>query len=150
MDNSDNHLLSDWRSASDATAFAELVSRHSPMVYGTCVRILGNACDAEEITQECFVELLKSNIPSHASLGGWLHAVATTRALNRLRSDGRRKSREARYAEGIPLTTEPTWDDVRAFVDEAIGARGNLELLRGQRQRTRTRVANDRTQFDAG
>jgi DNA-directed RNA polymerase specialized sigma24 family protein len=29
-------------------AFAELVAHYSPMVYRTCLRVLGNASDAEE------------------------------------------------------------------------------------------------------
>ena len=119
---SDIDLLTHWRTAGDANTFAEMVSRHSPMVYGTCVRILGNRSDSEDVTQECFLELLKHDVAIRVSLGGWLHTVATRRALNRLRTENRRQNRERKYAEETPMIPEPTWDEVRSYVDEAIFA----------------------------
>ena len=61
-------------------AFAELVARHAAMVYGTCRRVLGNAADAEEVAQECFLQLISARIRIRDSLGPWLHTVAQRRA----------------------------------------------------------------------
>ena len=53
----DSALLERWSTRRDVEAFTELVSRHSAMVYTTCKRILQNDADAEDVSQECFIEL---------------------------------------------------------------------------------------------
>ncbi len=57
-----------WQSERDPEAFAELVSRYSGLVFGTCRRILGNAADAEDVTQECFLEILRADFRVQRSL----------------------------------------------------------------------------------
>ena len=42
----DSSLLSRFLSRRDEDAFAALVHRHGPLVYGTCLRILGNRTDS--------------------------------------------------------------------------------------------------------
>jgi len=78
----------------DADAFAEIVSRYSAMVYGTCKRVTRNPTDAEDVAQECFIELARVRRTITPSLGGWLHRVAVRRSLNRLKAESRRKRRE--------------------------------------------------------
>jgi len=115
-------LYERWRSTRDPEAFAEIVSRHSAMVYGTCKRVLGNPSDAEDAAQECFIELARARKSIRCSLGGWLHRVAVRRSLNLIRAERRRKRREARFMERMDTNNEVTWDDVQAHVDEAIAA----------------------------
>ena len=50
------------------------------MVYATCKRILGNATEAEDVAQECFVELLRGRANVQSSLAPWLYTVAIRRA----------------------------------------------------------------------
>ena len=90
----DQSLLSRYTATQDAAAFEELVHRYAGMVKGVCVRLLGNSHDAEEVTQECFLELARHSADVHTSLAGWLHRTATSRSLNALRSRVRRKVRE--------------------------------------------------------
>lgn len=115
----DAALLDRWRARNDADAFAELLSRHATMVYGACLRVLKNPSVAEEVAQECFVELMKG--PRNVRcVGGWLHTVATRRALDRAKAEGRRVEREAKYAATLDTGEAPAWDDTRAFVDRAV------------------------------
>lgn len=124
MNPSDGTLLERWLAHRDAEAFAELVARHSTMVYGACRRILRNEADACEVAQECFVTLIRSAPAPRrdaASFGGWLHTVATRLALNRVREQRRRRLREERYAVARASHDEaPAVDDVAARVDEAL------------------------------
>lgn len=92
-------LYERWRGTRDPDAFAEIVSRHSAMVYGTCKRVLGNPSDAEDAAQECFIELARARKNIKCSLGGWLHRVAVRRSLNLIRAERRRKGREVRFVE---------------------------------------------------
>jgi RNA polymerase sigma factor (sigma-70 family) len=118
----DRTLMERWRATHDAEAFAEIVSRHSAMVYGTCKRVLGNPTDAEDVAQECFLELAESRTAIRSSLGGWLHKAAVHRSLNRIKADSRRKQREARFAAEVGYSSGPSWDDIQAHIDEAIAA----------------------------
>ena len=104
MDHSDTTLLRRWQRYSDSEAFAELVGRHSAMVFTTSNRILRNNADAEDVTQECFMELGGIRTLLGNSLGGLLHTLATHRSLDRLKSESRRREREIRFAMGRPAS----------------------------------------------
>jgi len=119
MPQSDAVLLEKWRACSDADAFAELLSRHASMVYGACLRVVRNPSIAEEVAQECFLELMKGPRGVQC-IGAWLHTVATRRALDRVKSEQRRHAREQQYAASLDAVAEVSWDDTREFVDEAI------------------------------
>ncbi|GMV92522.1 MAG: hypothetical protein AMXMBFR82_23000 [Candidatus Hydrogenedentota bacterium] len=121
MSASEQHLLRQWIERRDPDAFAEIVRRHATMVYSTCCRVLGNASDAEDIAQECFLKLAQERRPIQ-SPGGWLHRLATHRSIDRIRSVSRRTKREQQFAEDHPESVEPAWDDIREMVDEAIAA----------------------------
>ncbi|MCH7960128.1 MAG: sigma-70 family RNA polymerase sigma factor [Candidatus Hydrogenedentes bacterium] len=120
MSPKDSALLDRWFSGQDADAFNELVARYSSLVYATCLRILRNSDDAEDLTQECFIRLAQTDPKVRTSLSGWFHAAATSRALNRIRADKRRIAREQRYTETTSNPSESSWGDVKVFVDEAI------------------------------
>lgn len=117
---SDLTLLEEWTARRDAQAFRALVLQYGPMVFGTCRRILGNGTEAEDVTQECFEVLAQARRRPAEHLGAWLHRVATNRALDRIRSERRRKQREARFATEQPSQAEPAWDDIYDRLDEAV------------------------------
>lgn len=120
---SDLRLLESWWTRRDAEAFNEIMTRYSGLVFGACLRVLGNASEAEDVAQECFVRLAERREDIRISLGGWLHRTATRRALDAHRSGSRRRAREERYAkaaESIKLPDDLAWQEIRALVDEAI------------------------------
>ncbi len=120
MRNSDSALLERWIAARDPEAFAQIVDRHAGMVLWTCRRVLGNVADAEETTQDCFLQVSQAQRTIKPSLGGWLHRVATNRALDRLRSDNARVAREETYAAERSASEEPVWNDIQPHVDVII------------------------------
>ncbi len=118
----DTALLDRWNETRDADAFSEIVSRHSGMVYGACMRILQDPAAAEDVSQECFIGLATGRTRIRTALGGWLHKAATHGSLNRLRAEKRRKEREKRFVQKSKSYTEPTWSDIQDHLDEAIAA----------------------------
>lgn len=113
-------LLARYRMARDAEAFHEIVVRHQDMVFATCRRILGNAADAEDAAQTCFLTLARRPERVRRSLAGWLHRAAVGSAIDLLRRDRARRAREGKAMQGKPSTAEGSWDDLAPAIDEAI------------------------------
>lgn len=90
----DAELLARYRSARSQDAFAQIVQRHHVMVFRTCMRLLGNAHDAEDVTQEVFLRLARRCDTVAGSLAGFLHKVAHDVSIERLRARERRARRE--------------------------------------------------------
>ena len=103
----DQTLLSQYVATQDSDAFEELTRRYAGLVKGVCVRLLGNSHDAEEIAQECFLELARNAADVHTSLAGWLRSAATSRSLNAIRSRSRRKIREREFSDDADATVPP-------------------------------------------
>lgn len=61
----------------DVEAFNELVNRHHTKIYGLAYRMLGNSEDAEDATQETFLEAYKSikTFRFQSQFGTWLYRV---------------------------------------------------------------------------
>ena len=60
MSDSETAEFNRWARSRDAEAFEALVSRHAPMVFATCRRVLGDSGEAEDAAQETFEALVKA------------------------------------------------------------------------------------------
>jgi RNA polymerase sigma-70 factor, ECF subfamily len=89
--------------ARDTAALAELYDRHSRLVFGLVLRIVGDRGEAEEILQEAFVRVWTRTDRYEARMGGplpWIVRVARNCAIDRLRA---RRVRAAVHAPGIDV-----------------------------------------------
>jgi len=77
----------------DETAFKFLVDTYQDRVFNTAIGIVQNAEDAEDVAQEVFIQVYKSihGFKGESKLSTWLYRIATTRALDLLRT---RKSKK--------------------------------------------------------
>ena len=80
----DRELFSKYAASGSSRAFAEIVKRHSAMVYSTCLRVLGDAHAAEDAAQAAFLVLVgkAKKLPKNTVLSGWLFLTAQHAALN--------------------------------------------------------------------
>jgi RNA polymerase sigma factor (sigma-70 family) len=117
----DRELLERFAVRGDEMAFAAVVRRHGPMVWGVCLRQLADLSDAEDAFQATFLVLARK---AHALgrrelLGNWLYGVAlrTARKAKCLRA--RRRAHE-RQVEAMPQMHTPgpkTWSDLSLLLD---------------------------------
>ena len=119
-----NHL-----NQQDSQALTQLMRQHSDMVYAVCLRILGHHDQAADASQETFIQLLKSAKSITGSLSAWLHRVATTKAIDLARREGRRRHIHSEYIATDPSVDE--WKAISLQVDEALNGldESSRELL---------------------
>jgi RNA polymerase sigma-70 factor (ECF subfamily) len=84
-------------------AFDQLIERYEPLVFGSCLRILGNAQDAEEATQDVFLRLSRKIGLFHgkSKFKTWFYRLAHNVAFEVRKRAMRRKIREQELAENI-------------------------------------------------
>jgi len=71
----------------DADAFEALYDLHKRRVYSLCLRMTANAAEAEDLTQEAFLQLFRKigTFRGESAFSTWLHRMAVNVVLMRLR-----------------------------------------------------------------
>ena len=71
-------------------AFAALFETHKRRVYSLCLRMTGNTAEAEDLTQEAFLQLFRkiSTFRGESAFSTWLHRLAVNVVLMHLRKKG--------------------------------------------------------------
>jgi len=74
----------------DHAAFAQIYSAHKRRVYSLCLRMLGNVAEAEDLTQESFLQLHRkiATFRGDSAFSTWLHRLTINVVLMHLRRKG--------------------------------------------------------------
>jgi RNA polymerase sigma factor (sigma-70 family) len=109
MQTNDMDLVREFAATGSDDAFANLVGRHVNLVYSVALRWLGNAQDAEEVTQAVFIILAKKagGLRRETVLSGWLYQTAQLTAANWQRAARRRQQREQDAVMQFEEQSEP-------------------------------------------
>lgn len=77
----------------DADAFATLFYTHRPRVYSLCLRMTNNTAEAEDLTQDAFLQVFRklSTFRGDSALSTWLYRVAVNTVLMHFRKKGLRQ-----------------------------------------------------------
>jgi RNA polymerase sigma factor (sigma-70 family) len=121
---SDGQLLESYVRSREEAAFAALVSRHGPMVWGVCRRLLRCHQDAEDAFQATFLVLVRkaASVVPRALVANWLYGVAHQTALKARATSARRTAREKQ----VPAMPEPALeqhqrsDDLQFLLDQEL------------------------------
>jgi len=116
-------LLRRFMNDRDEGAFLQLVEKHVDLVFSVAVRQLKNRHWAEEMTQNVFVELIKSgpNLTEDTVLPAWLYQVTYRRCIDAIRSESRRRVREKIAVELRDMNAQnDVWMEIEPLVEEAL------------------------------
>ena len=117
----DGELLTAFVERRDPAAFAALVRRHGPMVWGACARLLAHH-DAEDAFQATFLVLVRkaASVVPRGLVGNWLYGVAHRTALLARRTAARRRAREVPAPPDEPSRPGSANDDLSVLDEELI------------------------------
>ncbi|MFH7030848.1 MAG: sigma-70 family RNA polymerase sigma factor [Heteroscytonema crispum UTEX LB 1556] len=119
------------------SALGIIYDRYGGVVYGLALRILGNAAEAEDLTQEVFLTLSRSSNydAKRGSMIVFLTTITRSRAINRLRQVRSQNQLLQKWERNISpdntnnLMEKASLSEIRDRVGEAL-----LELPENQRQ----------------
>lgn len=125
--NDDATLLRRYAEEQSQAAFAELVRRHLDLVYSAAQRRLGgDAHRAADVAQLVFTKLARdaARLSGHAVLTAWLYTATRNAAIDIVRTEQRRRTREQEahlmqtlLADAGP---DPQWEKLRPVLDAAM------------------------------
>jgi RNA polymerase sigma-70 factor (ECF subfamily) len=74
----------------DTASFEALYNLHKRRVYSLCLRMTGNTAEAEDLTQEAFLQLYRkiATFRGESAFSTWLHRLAVNVVLMHLRKKG--------------------------------------------------------------
>ena len=127
-DRSDAQLLRNYAEHGADAAFAEIVARHTDLVYSAALRQVYSPDLARDVTQSVFTDLARkarevsSSLSLEASLVGWLYHGTRFAARDLHRGETRRTQRERQAMEQLhPASdTTPDWEQLRPALDDAM------------------------------
>lgn len=96
--------------ANDKSAFNELVQKYGNTILNTCYKFLLNKKDAEDISQEVFIEIFQSikKFQGNSALSTWIYRIAVTKCLDELKKQ-KRKKRISSFNKIIHLDEVANW-----------------------------------------
>jgi RNA polymerase sigma-70 factor, ECF subfamily len=96
----------------DMQAFEQLYRLHHRRVYGLCLRMMKNVAEAEDLTQEVFIQLYRKigSFRGEASFTTWLHRLTVNQVLMHFRRLRGRKEEPPLEDEPLAAHVAATWD----------------------------------------
>jgi len=120
-------------------AFATLFNAHRPKVYSLCLRMTSNTAEAEDLTQDAFLQVFRKlgTFRGDSALSTWLYRVAVNTVLMHFRKKGLRQvslEEPANREAGAPKREHGKTDErLSTSVDRIALTRAMKELPVGYR-----------------
>ncbi len=113
----------------DEEAFAALFEAHKRRVYSLCLRMTGNTAEAEDLTQEAFLQLFRkiSTFRGESAFSTWLHRLSVNVVLMHLRKKG---LQQVSLDEMDTSQEEPVKRDYRDDDRRLLGSVDRISLTR--------------------
>jgi RNA polymerase sigma-70 factor (ECF subfamily) len=75
----------------DSEAFGALFQQHRPQIYSVCLRMTGNTAEAEDLTQDAFIQVFRkiAAFRGESAFATWLHRITVNTVLMHFRKKPR-------------------------------------------------------------
>ena len=114
----------------DAEAFQALYERHKRRVYSLCLRMTANTAEAEDLTQEAFLQLYRkiATFRGESAFSTWLHRLSVNVVLMHLR-------KKSLPVVSLDETTQGGEEDTpkKDFGADDVALSGSIDRLQLQR-----------------
>ena len=136
---SSEHQLISRAIKGEEVAFAELFESHKNHVYSLCLRMTGNVAEAEDLTQDAFIQVFRKlgTFRGDSALSTWIYRVAVNTALMHFRKKALRQvSLDQRPSQDAPKEKFDFCQDdgrLRGTVDRIALIRAIGDLPQGYR-----------------
>ncbi|HUO16515.1 MAG TPA: sigma-70 family RNA polymerase sigma factor [Verrucomicrobiae bacterium] len=114
----------------DAEAFQALYDRHKRRVYSLCLRMTANTAEAEDLTQEAFLQLYRkiATFRGESAFSTWLHRLSVNVVLMHLR-------KKSLPVVSLEETTQAGEEDTpkKDFGAEDLALAGSIDRLQLQK-----------------
>jgi RNA polymerase sigma-70 factor, ECF subfamily len=141
----EENLIKGIQSGNDE-AFRQLIDTFQKQVFNTCNSIVHNTRDADDLTQDVFIEIFRSSkkYRGESRLSTWIYRIAVNKALNHIRG---RKRKDWLNFFGVSETGTSKKEDL--FSDGSLASDGMENRQRSQRlhQAIDSLAENQRTAF---
>src|SRR4051794_17237604 len=117
-------------------AFEELYQRHNRRVYSLCLRMTGNVSEAEDLTQEVFIQLFRKigSFRGDSAFSTWLHRLTVNQVLMHFRRRSVRNERTSDDGEMPEQTVRGSANPNKMQVIDRIALKNAIaELPNGYR-----------------
>ncbi|TAH18662.1 MAG: RNA polymerase sigma factor [Cytophagales bacterium] len=96
----------------DQSIFKQIISLYKNKVYNTLLNLLQNVEDAQDLSQEVFVEVFLSvgKFEGRSSLSTWIYRITVSKGLDYMRRKKRKKRFGVIYSLFKPESTEPAFE----------------------------------------
>ncbi len=118
----------------DMQAFAKLASKYQHMIYNLALKLVGNAEEAEELTQDTFLKVYEAlpNFKGESKFSTWLYRIAYNKSLDLLKK--RKRKLEVHSIDSYPNLDIPSlenhWDALE-FEERRVIIKNAVEELEG-------------------
>jgi len=119
-------------SRGDEAAFADLYDATSRRVFGMALRVVRDPAQAEEVTQEAFLEIWRTSARFDQARGSalaWMLTIVHRKSVDRVRSAEAATRRDTTYHQGASTVEHDTTAEAAEASLEAHRVRGALRTL---------------------
>lgn len=114
----------------DKLAFNELVMLYKFSVINTCYRFLLNEEDAQDVSQDVFIEVFQSikSFRGDAKISTWIYRIAVTKSLDEIKKRNRKK-RISSFGKTLHLDAIANWISGGKLPDADLETSDNLTKI---------------------
>lgn len=123
--------LTQSASHGDMVAFEEIYQRHHRRVYSICLRMLQNAYEAEDLTQDVFIQLYRKvgSFRGDSAFTTWLHRMTVNQVLMHFRKRNVKYEKTTEEGETPDQIVHGTADPGRMPIVDKIALESAIEQL---------------------